>query len=86
MVEGEPALAPAAARGASVAATVHRDLGYLVSGHAGVRLSGLAVNHSSDWDPSFTQISRRIASPRRCRGRGGSWEARLNSAQPRSAA
>ncbi|HYP87634.1 MAG TPA: hypothetical protein VEQ59_05765 [Polyangiaceae bacterium] len=37
---------------------VHRDAGYLGVGLTLVyALSGLAVNHIADWDPSFTQIA-----------------------------
>ncbi len=36
---------------------LHRDVGYLAVGLTVVyALSGLAVNHISDWDPNFTQI------------------------------
>ena len=38
---------------------VHRDLGYLAVGLTLVyALSGLAVNHVSDWDPSFQSYER----------------------------
>jgi len=38
---------------------LHRDLGYLAVGLTIIyALSGLAVNHVADWDPSFTQIDR----------------------------
>jgi len=38
---------------------LHRDLGYLAVGLTMIyALSGLAVNHIADWDPSFTQIER----------------------------
>jgi len=38
---------------------LHRDAGYFVVGLTLVyALSGLAVNHIADWDPSFRQISR----------------------------
>lgn len=38
---------------------VHRDAGYLGVGLTLVyALSGLAVNHVADWDPSFQQIER----------------------------
>jgi hypothetical protein len=38
---------------------LHRDAGYFVVGLTLVyALSGLAVNHVADWDPSFRQISR----------------------------
>jgi uncharacterized protein len=37
----------------------HRDAGYFVVGLTFVyALSGLAVNHIADWDPSFRQIDR----------------------------
>jgi len=37
---------------------VHRDAGYLAVGLTLVyALSGLAVNHIADWDPSFEQVS-----------------------------
>jgi hypothetical protein len=40
---------------------LHRDLGYLAVGLTMVyALSGLAVNHIADWDPSFTQIEREV--------------------------
>ena len=38
---------------------IHRDAGYFAVGLTLVyALSGLAVNHIADWDPSFRQISR----------------------------
>jgi uncharacterized protein len=38
---------------------LHRDSGYFVVGLTVIyALSGLAVNHVADWDPSFTQIER----------------------------
>lgn len=38
--------------------TIHRDFGYFGVGLTLVyALSGLAVNHIADWDPSFNQIS-----------------------------
>jgi hypothetical protein len=38
---------------------IHRDFGYFGVGLTLVyALSGLAVNHIADWDPSFRQISR----------------------------
>lgn len=38
---------------------VHRDLGYLAVGLTFVyALSGLAVNHISDWDPNFVNYER----------------------------
>jgi uncharacterized protein len=45
---------------------IHRDAGYLGVGLTLVyALSGLAVNHISDWDPSFRQISKthQVAGP-----------------------
>jgi hypothetical protein len=45
---------------------LHRDAGYLGVGLTLVyALSGLAVNHVADWDPSFRQVSKthRIAAP-----------------------
>jgi uncharacterized protein len=40
---------------------LHRDLGYLAVGLTMVyALSGLAVNHISDWDPNFTQLEREL--------------------------
>ena len=45
---------------------VHRDMGYLAVGLTLVyALSGLAVNHIKDWDPSFHQVSHtyRVATP-----------------------
>ncbi len=39
--------------------SLHRDIGYFAVGLTFVyALSGLAVNHISDWDPSFTQVER----------------------------
>lgn len=39
--------------------SLHRDFGYFVVGLTFIyALSGLAVNHINDWDPSFTQIER----------------------------
>jgi hypothetical protein len=36
---------------------LHRDIGYLAIGMTVVyALSGLAVNHISDWDPNFTHV------------------------------
>ncbi len=38
---------------------LHRDFGYLVIGLTVIyALSGLAVNHIADWDPSFSSIER----------------------------
>jgi hypothetical protein len=38
---------------------IHRDAGYFAVGLTLVyALSGLAVNHIADWDPSFTQLNR----------------------------
>ncbi len=38
---------------------VHRDVGYLAVGFTLIyAVSGLAVNHIADWDPSFHQIQR----------------------------
>lgn len=38
---------------------LHRDFGYLVIGLTVVyAVSGLAVNHIADWDPSFRQLER----------------------------
>jgi uncharacterized protein len=45
---------------------LHRDAGYLGVGLTLVyALSGLAVNHVADWDPSFQQVSKthRVALP-----------------------
>lgn len=45
---------------------LHRDAGYLVIGLTVIyALSGLAVNHIADWDPSFRQVERthRVATP-----------------------
>lgn len=40
---------------------IHRDLGYLAVGLTLVyALSGLAVNHVSDWDPSFKSYERNV--------------------------
>jgi hypothetical protein len=39
---------------------LHRDIGYFAVGFTVIyALSGLAVNHIADWDPNFTQISRK---------------------------
>ena len=46
--------------------TIHRDFGYFGVGLTLVyALSGLAVNHIADWDPSFNQISKthQLAAP-----------------------
>jgi uncharacterized protein len=38
---------------------LHRDFGYLVIGLTVIyAVSGLAVNHIADWDPSFRQLER----------------------------
>ena len=38
---------------------LHRDFGYLVIGLTVIyAVSGIAVNHISDWDPSFRQIEK----------------------------
>jgi hypothetical protein len=38
---------------------LHRDAGYFIIGLSVIyALSGLAVNHIADWDPSFRQIDR----------------------------
>lgn len=38
---------------------LHRDVGYFIIGLTVIyALSGLAVNHIADWDPSFTQLER----------------------------
>jgi len=38
---------------------LHRDIGYFIVGLTIIyALSGLAVNHIADWDPSFHQINR----------------------------
>lgn len=45
---------------------IHRDFGYFSVGLTLVyALSGLAVNHIADWDPSFNQISKthQLAAP-----------------------
>ncbi|MFN3650456.1 MAG: PepSY-associated TM helix domain-containing protein [Armatimonadota bacterium] len=45
---------------------LHRDLGYLAVGLTFVyALSGLAVNHISDWDPNFTNFreTRQLRAP-----------------------
>jgi uncharacterized protein len=40
---------------------IHRDLGYLAVGLTIVyALSGLAVNHVADWDPSFHEYERTV--------------------------
>ena len=45
---------------------LHRDAGYFIIGLTVIyALSGLAVNHIADWDPSFRQIDRthQVAGP-----------------------
>jgi hypothetical protein len=43
---------------------LHRDAGYFVVGLTFVyALSGLAVNHIKDWDPSFRQVQRSYQVP-----------------------
>lgn len=45
---------------------LHRDFGYLVIGLTVIyAVSGLAVNHIADWDPSFRQVERthQLATP-----------------------
>jgi len=43
---------------------MHRDLGYLAVGLTMVyALSGLAVNHISDWDSNFSQLEREFDVP-----------------------
>ena len=45
---------------------LHRDVGYFIIGLTVIyALSGLAVNHIADWDPSFQQVARthQIAGP-----------------------
>ena len=45
---------------------LHRDIGYFAIGLTIIyALSGLAVNHIADWDPSFSQIERthQVAAP-----------------------
>jgi len=45
---------------------LHRDAGYFVIGLTIIyALSGLAVNHIADWDPSFEQVERvhQVATP-----------------------
>jgi hypothetical protein len=45
---------------------LHRDIGYLAVGFTVIyAVSGLAVNHIKDWDPSFVQVNRthQIAPP-----------------------
>src|SRR5215217_3476831 len=38
---------------------IHRDAGYFAVGLTVIyALSGLAVNHIADWDPSFRQVQR----------------------------
>jgi uncharacterized protein len=38
---------------------LHRDIGYLAVGFTVIyAVSGLAVNHIADWDPSFVQVNR----------------------------
>ncbi len=43
---------------------MHRDAGYFVVGLTIIyALSGLAVNHIADWDPSFSQVELRYQLP-----------------------
>ena len=43
---------------------LHRDLGYIAVGLTFIyALSGLAVNHIADWDPSFENFEREYAVP-----------------------
>lgn len=45
---------------------LHRDAGYFIIGLTVIyALSGLAVNHIADWDPSFVQVERthQVATP-----------------------
>jgi hypothetical protein len=43
---------------------IHRDIGYFSVGLTFIyALSGLAVNHISDWEPNFRQISRQHQLP-----------------------
>lgn len=63
----KPKQAPKAARGRRgkklrwrpTLRALHRDIGYFCVGLTLIyALSGLAVNHISDWDPNFSQIER----------------------------
>lgn len=61
--EGAPSVRPAqpprrrGLRWRSLLRASHRDLGYLVVGLTFVyAVSGLALNHIKDWDPSFTAV------------------------------
>lgn len=69
MADGMSSPAPVRAKRPVVRAwlrAIHRDAGYLGVGLTLVyALSGLAVNHISDWDPSFQQISatHQVAGP-----------------------
>lgn len=69
MVDGAPAAATRAERRFLLrpwVRAVHRDAGYLGVGLTLVyALSGLAVNHVADWDPSFRELSaeHQIAAP-----------------------
>lgn len=43
---------------------LHRDFGYVAVGLTFIyALSGLAVNHIADWDPSFTNFEREFSVP-----------------------
>ncbi|MEZ4366223.1 MAG: PepSY-associated TM helix domain-containing protein [Kofleriaceae bacterium] len=61
MAEGEPAARARPGLGATIKKrwrgwlrALHRDLGYLAVGFTLIyALSGLAINHISDWDPNF---------------------------------
>ncbi len=43
---------------------LHRDFGYFLSGMIVIyALSGIALNHRNDWNPSFTIIRKEIPTP-----------------------
>jgi len=64
MPDGEPSAPPAPKRRRRFKwrgwlRALHRDLGYIAVGLTFIyALSGLAVNHVSDWDPSFANFER----------------------------
>lgn len=60
---------------------LHRDAGYLGVGLTLVyALSGLAVNHISDWDPSFHQVSATHRLPRPLPGNADEVATRVRTA------
>jgi hypothetical protein len=68
MPEGPPAAGTAGSLGTTIKKrwrgwlrAVHRDFGYLAVGFTIIyALSGIAINHISDWDPNFTSSERTL--------------------------